>query len=216
MALLIKKPLEYGDAQPLYETGLTDDILIVGLGNPGDKYQLQRHNIGWRCLDFWAKNHQADWQNKPDLKSLVATVHLNNCRVRLLKPQTFVNLSGQAVSAASHYFKITIEQVWVVYDEIRLDWGRLGVVVDEPLGSHNGLDSIARQNTQVPPLGRIQIGIGPQPKNWDRSDFVLSDFSNEEEAVMPTILEAAGELITEAAGGQLRPGQRQTLTNLDK
>ena len=216
MALLIKKPIEYGDSQPLYETGLTDDLLIVGLGNPGPKYQFQRHNIGWRCLDAWVEQQQASWQNKPDLKAQIATVHLNNCRVRLLKPQTYVNLSGQTVATASQYFKTAVEQIWVVYDEIRLNWGRLAVTVDEPLGSHNGLASIAQQNPQVPPLPRIQIGIGPQPKNWDRADFVLGDFLDREEAVMATVLTAACELITEATSGQLQPGQRQILTALDQ
>lgn len=216
MALLIKKPTEYGNAQSLYETGLNEDILVIGLGNPGGKYRRQRHNVGWRCLEAWAEKQQVGWQKRADLKAEVATVHLNNCRVRLLKPQTFVNLSGQALAAASQYFKITAEQIWVVYDEARLNWGRLGVVIDEPLGSHNGLASVAQHNSQVPPLPRIQIGIGPQPKDWDRTDFVLSDFLDREEAAMPTVLTAAGELIAEAAGGQLRPGQHQVLTALDQ
>lgn len=216
MALLIKKPIEYGDSQPLYETGLTDDLLIVGLGNPGAKYQFQRHNVGWRCLDAWAEKQQATWQKKPELQAEIATVHLNRCRVRLLKPQTFVNLSGQAVAAASRYFKVTSEQIWVVYDEIRLNWGRLGVVIDEPLGSHNGLASIAQHNPQVPPLGRIQVGIGPQPKGWDRTDFVLGSFLEREESSLPAVLATAGDLIDQATGGQLLAGQHQALTALDQ
>ena len=211
MALLIKKPVEYGEAHPLYEIGLTDDLIIVGLGNPGSKYQQQRHNLGWRCLDAWADQHQLNWQAKPDLKAELATAHLSRALIRLIKPQTYVNRSGLAVAAIAGYFKVRPEQIWIVYDEIRLAWGRLGVAIDEPLGSHNGLASIADSIGGLPPLPRIQIGIGPQPKNVNRADFVLADLSPAEVADRPKIMAAAGELINQATTGQLATGRHQVL-----
>lgn len=216
MALLIKKAVEYGQAQPLYEIGQADDLIIVGLGNPGAKYQKQRHNLGWRCLDSWAAQNQLDWQAKPDLQAELATAHLGRGRVRLLKPQTFVNRSGTAVAAAASYFKLPPERIWVVYDEIRLAWGQLGVAIDEPLGSHNGLASIAGAIAGLPPLGRIQIGIGPQPAGVDRTDFVLAKPDPAEEAGWPAIGAAAAELINQAAAGQLATGRHQALEQLPK
>ncbi len=209
MALLIKKPTEYNDSRPLYEIGLTDDLIVVGLGNPGAKYQDQRHNLGWRCLEAWAEQHQLDWQAKTDLQSQLATAHLNHRRVRLVKPQTYVNRTGPAVVAVSQYFKVSFEQIWVVYDEIQLPWGRVGITQDDPLGSHNGLASIAASYSGVPPLPRIQVGIGPQPKGVDRTDFVLGELTSAEQADWPAIRTAVVELITEAAAGQLQPGRRQ-------
>ena len=209
MALLIKKPAEYNDSRPLYETGLTDDLIIVGLGNPGTKYQYQRHNLGWQCLEGWAERHQLDWQTKTGLQSQLATAHLNNRRVRLVKPQTYVNRTGPAVVAVSQYFKVPPEQIWVVYDEIQLPWGRVGITRDDPLGSHNGLASIATSCSGVPPLPRIQIGIGPQPKGIDRTDFVLGELTGAEQTDLPAILNTVVELITEAVAGQLQPGRHQ-------
>lgn len=211
MALLIKKPVEYGESQPLYEIGLADDLIIVGLGNPGAKYQHQRHNLGWRCLEAWADQNQLDWQAKPDLQAELATAHLGRGRVRLIKPQTFVNRSGNAVAAAANYFKLAPDQIWVVYDEIRLPWGQLEVVIDQPLGSHNGLASIASAIDGLPPLRRIRIGIGPQPAGVDRTDFVLADLTQAETAAWPAVRAAAGELINQAAAGQLATGRQQVL-----
>src|SRR3989344_3005945 len=118
MGLFQKKPQTSSEA-PLYTVGLQKTILIVGLGNPGKKYDKTRHNIGFAALDSFAEKLDfPGWVEKKDLKSLVSSHTIADTRVILLKPATFMNLSGEAVQAAAHFYKIAPRNILVVHDEI--------------------------------------------------------------------------------------------------
>ncbi len=116
--------------------------LIVGLGNPGAEYQTTRHNAGFRFVDLLAREHGATFTRERKLQGEAAEVRIAGRRIRLLKPMTYMNLSGQSVSAAVSYYKIPTEQVLVAYDELDLPVGRVQLKFDGSSAGHNGISSV--------------------------------------------------------------------------
>lgn len=168
------------------------DWMIVGLGNPGRQYERTRHNTGFRAVDCLAErlNIRLD---KAKFSALLGQGTWNGCRVILLKPQTFMNLSGQAVSEAARFYKIPPERIVVLFDDISLDVGRLRVRANGSAGGHNGIKSIiSLLGSQDFP--RVKIGVGAKPHpDYDLADWVLSTFSSQEETHLGPALERAGE-----------------------
>ncbi len=154
--------------------------LIVGLGNPGDKYHLTRHNAGFLMMDYLAQrlNVKID---RSKFKALTAEATVGGKRVLLMKPQTFMNASGEAVQAAAAFYKIPMEHVLVFSDDISLDVGRIRVRRKGSDGGQRGLRSIIRiMNTDDFP--RIRFGVGEKPHpDYDLADWVLSEFSKAEQ-----------------------------------
>lgn len=154
--------------------------LIVGLGNPGDKYYLTRHNAGFLMMDYLAQrlNVKID---RSKFKALTAEATVGGKRVLLMKPQTFMNASGEAVQAAAAFYKIPMEHVLVFSDDISLDVGRIRVRRKGSDGGQRGLRSIIRiMNTDDFP--RIRFGVGEKPHpDYDLADWVLSEFSKAEQ-----------------------------------
>ncbi|WP_131578169.1 aminoacyl-tRNA hydrolase, partial [Paracoccus nototheniae] len=148
--------------------------LIVGLGNPGAKYASNRHNIGFMALDRIAADHGfAPW--RPRFQGLTAEGRLGDVRVTLLKPQTFMNLSGQAVGEAVRYLKLSPADVTVLHDELDLAPGKARVKQGGGHAGHNGLRSIHQH--LGPDYGRVRLGIG-HPGHKDKvAPYVLSDFA---------------------------------------
>ena len=152
------------------------DLLIVGLGNPGRQYEQSHHNAGFLALD-----HLADRLNCPvtraKFQALTGSAQLAGHRVMLMKPQTFMNLSGNAVGAAARFYHLEPSQVLVLYDDIALSPGRLRIRPSGSAGGHNGIKSIiAALGSQEFP--RVRIGVGERRGGEaDLADFVLSDFS---------------------------------------
>ena len=152
------------------------DLLIVGLGNPGRQYEQSHHNAGFLALD-----HLADRLNCPvtrtKFQALTGSAQLAGHRVMLMKPQTFMNLSGNAVGAAARFYHLEPSQVLVLYDDIALSPGRLRIRPSGSAGGHNGIKSIiAALGSQEFP--RVRIGVGDRRGGEaDLADFVLSDFS---------------------------------------
>lgn len=155
------------------------EFLIVGLGNPGDKYEFTRHNAGFMCVDFLAD--KLDFKiNKLKYKSLLADVDIKGHRCLIMKPQTFMNNSGEAVRDAAQFYKIPPEKVIVIYDDISLDVGRIRVRRKGSDGGHNGIKSII-YHLNSDNFPRIKVGVGKKPAEWeDLADWVLSRFTNDE------------------------------------
>ena len=153
--------------------------LIVFLGNPGPRYEMTRHNAGFMAADAMAKEKNVNI-NKARFKALTATCDIGGESVLLMKPQTFMNLSGDAVSQAVKFYKIPPEHVIVVSDEISLPIGKLRIRTKGSAGGHNGLkDIIAKLGTDGFPRIRIGVGAPPHP-DYDMADWVLSSFKNQD------------------------------------
>lgn len=168
--------------------------LIAGLGNVGEKYLFTRHNAGFMAVDKIALDNNIQFKEDKKLKCLLAKFKLGNEDVILIKPTTFMNLSGEAVSAVINYYKIDIKDVLIIYDDISLDLGRLRFRANGSDGGHNGIKSIIKHlNSKT--FNRLKIGIGPQPPIPSEA-FVLQNFSKEQ---MPELKET----ITKAAEAAL-------------
>jgi peptidyl-tRNA hydrolase, PTH1 family len=196
MALFQKKP-DITSSAPLYTVGGGRSYLVIGLGNSGEEYKATRHNTGFMALDDFARNNGFPaWLAKKDLAASLASKNLGDARVILLKPQTFMNNSGQAAQAARHFYKIPNSSTLVVYDDLAIDFGQLRARVGGNHAGHNGIKSLIQHIGDD--FGRIRIGIGTDnaPKR-DTSDFVLSEFTADEQASLPAVLKEAGVMITE-------------------
>jgi len=157
--------------------------LIVGLGNPGDKYAKTRHNVGFITLDYIAQKLNIKI-NKSKFKALVCDTELNGKRVLFMKPQTFMNNSGEAVREAVDFYKIPIENVIIIYDDISLQPGKMRIRLKGSDGGHNGIKSIIYHlNSNEFP--RIKIGVGAKPNpEYDLADWVLGNIPEDEQEVM--------------------------------
>ena len=174
--------------------------MLVGLGNPGPKYARSRHNVGFRAIDALCERQRCRC-DRLRLKALTGFCELGGQKVLLVKPMTYMNLSGQAVRPLADYYRIPPERILVIFDDVSLPVGRLRVRPDGSAGGHNGVKSlIAELGTQTFP--RIKVGVGEKPHpDYDLADWVLSSFSSQEEKLLgPTIervLDAAGAVIAE-------------------
>ena len=151
--------------------------LVVGLGNPGDKYTFTRHNTGFMALDFIAEKCGVR-VDRARFKSLCADARIGEHRVLLMKPQTFMNLSGEAVREAADFYKIPPENTLVLFDDINFDVGVMRIRRNGSDGGHNGIKSIIYQlNSDAFP--RVKIGVGKKPSpDYDLADYVLGTYSD--------------------------------------
>ena len=163
------------------------DYIIVGLGNPGREYENTRHNSGFRALDYISEQLRCEI-SQSKFKSLVNTVKIGSANVLLLKPQTYMNLSGQAVVEAMRFYKIPPEKVLIIFDDISLPVGKIRIRESGSHGGQNGVKNIiALSGTNKFP--RIRIGVGEKPNPfWDLADWVLSKFSKEENILIDEAL----------------------------
>jgi PTH1 family peptidyl-tRNA hydrolase len=162
------------------EQASTLDLLVVGLGNPGAEHARDRHNVGWMVADELARRHGVSFRAK--FSGKLAEVRLDGLRLALLKPETFMNLSGGSVAAAARFFKVSPYSIAVVHDEVDLDPGRLQVRLGGGLAGHNGLRSL-RQALGSADFLRVRVGVG-RPSRGDRrpvADYVLSPFEPDED-----------------------------------
>lgn len=168
--------------------------LIVGLGNPGAQYARTRHNIGFDALDALAARHGLELRGKR-ANSLIGEGQIAGQRVALVKPQTFMNLSGQAVSALRSWYKIDpARDLLVVYDDMDLPFGRLRFRERGSAGTHNGMRSIIAQlgGNEFP---RLRVGIDQAPGKMDAAAYVLSRFSPDEQAQLPDLLDRVADAV---------------------
>lgn len=164
-------------------------MLIVGLGNPGPKYEFTRHNVGFLTLDSIAEELNIPVKTVK-FKGLYGEGRVGTKKVRLLKPETYMNESGQSVREVMNYFKIPPEEVLVLVDDIDIDFGSIRIRKKGSAGTHNGLKSIIYQ-IQSDAFPRVKIGVGQKRPQQDLASFVLSGFSKEEGKVIEKTIEKA-------------------------
>jgi len=165
--------------------------LVVGLGNPGAKYEGTRHNVGFAAVDLLAKRHGLQWESAPrGIEALAANWRMGGAI--LAKPLTFMNLSGGAVVGLLQFYKIELPDSLVIVDEAQLETGRLRIRPEGSAGGHNGLKSmIASLGTNVFP--RMRIGVGRGDTRRDLADHVLARFEPEERSVIDDAIERAAD-----------------------
>ena len=179
----------------LYKISSNDrTILVIGLGNVGKKYELTRHNFGFICVDMLADAHRAKWKNDVKFSSQIATVSIDGKKVILVKPQTFMNLSGEAVQKIKAFYKLENKDIVVIHDELDIDFGLIRTRSGGGSAGHNGLKSIIQHIGED--FGRIRAGIGPKsPEQIDSADFVLQKFSKEQHEQLDKATLATTEII---------------------
>ena len=164
--------------------------LIVGLGNPGEQYENTRHNVGWRALDEAAELAKVPVQ-KLKYRALTNTCELGGAKVLLMKPVTFMNLSGEAVGQAARFYKVPPERVLVFSDDVSLPVGKLRIRKSGSAGGHNGLKSII-QHLGTEAFPRVKIGVGGKPHpEYDMADWVLGKFPPEDKKVIDEMVQKA-------------------------
>lgn len=159
--------------------------LIVGLGNPGKQYERTRHNAGFLAVDSLATEHEATWKKDVPRQSLVAKVRIGDTSCLLAKPQTFMNLSGEAVHALVSYYKVAPEDILIVQDELDLAPGKMAFLQRGGSAGHNGIISVQHHlNTQQ--IMRLRIGVGRPPAEQATEDWVLGKMESATHKVATT------------------------------
>lgn len=167
--------------------------LIVGLGNVGNKYVFTRHNAGFMLVDSIALNGNLNFHENTRLKCLITKHVTTDEDYIIIKPTTFMNLSGEAVRAVMDYYKIPVEDILIVYDDLSLALGKIRFRANGSDGGHNGIKSVI-QHVGTQNFARLKIGIGPQP-NIPSEVFVLQNFSKEELETLKSTLTIAKNAI---------------------
>jgi peptidyl-tRNA hydrolase, PTH1 family len=177
--------------------------LIIGLGNPGPQYAQTRHNVGFMAVDKLAGDLRADWKLWGQSRNCeLAQSSLGSEKVVLLKPITFMNLSGQAAVGAAHFFKILPDEICVIHDDLDLPFGDVRLKVGGGDGGHNGLKSVTK-SLSSPLYARIRMGVGRPPHpQMDPADFVLAPFGNADWTMVDDMIEKALRGVTAFVGGE--------------
>lgn len=211
MGLFTKKPIQTSSSAPLYTVGNQKTILLVGLGNPGKEFAGTRHNVGFMCLDSFVETHEAfsDWIEKKDLKCLITSAQLGAQRVIAIKPTTFMNLSGEAVQAVQHFYKIPNANMVVVYDELDLSFGQIRVREGGSSAGHNGIKSLSQHCGHD--FKRVRIGINNENRGkHDEKDFVLKKFSKEEQGQLKDLTREVTSILTEYIYSEQLPAETRS------
>ena len=167
--------------------------VIAGLGNPGKEYDKTKHNVGFWVIDQLAKEYNID-VTKFKHKALIGDGVIAGKKVLLVKPQTYMNLSGESIREILKFYKIPIEQFYVIYDDTSLPLSSVRIREKGSAGGHNGIKNIiAHLNTDA--FIRIKVGIGEKPNGWDLADYVLTKFSKDDEPLILSGVEKASHAI---------------------
>lgn len=153
--------------------------LITGLGNPGKDYKWTRHNVGFEVIDKFSYDNNID-MNKKKFKAIIGESNLFGKKIILAQPQTYMNLSGESIRDLYNFYKINIENLIVIYDDINLPVGDIRIKPKGSDGGHNGMKNIIYQ-IENDNFIRIRVGVGNKPKEWDLKNFVLSRFKKDED-----------------------------------
>lgn len=188
--------------------GLEKTKLVVGLGNPGAKYDLTRHNIGFLVADALVEAENGSWSEKKALKSQISELKVGSMRLIVIKPLTFMNLSGEAVQAVQHFYKLTNADTIVIHDELDIPFGQIRSRLGGSAAGHNGVKSLIQHLGED--FGRIRIGVANEfSDKVDSADFVLQKFSKEEQGQLKALTTETIAILNEAIfGGELKPETR--------
>jgi len=189
------------------ESASSLDLLVVGLGNPGREYARNRHNVGAMVARELVRRHGGSYRSK--FSGHIAELRLDDRRIAVLEPETYMNESGRSVAAAARFYKVPPEDVLVVHDEADFELGRLQARLGGGLAGHNGLRSVA-SNLGTQEFARLRIGVG-RPERGDRrplADFVLSDF--DQHVDVETLVSSAADAVERIAADGLSRAQAET------
>ena len=177
------------------------EYIIAGLGNPGSRYEDTRHNAGFKAVDLLAKKEGFEFK-RLKFKALIADEVIAGKRCLIMKPQTMMNLSGDAIFEAAEYYNIPDENVIVLFDDVTLDIGKTRIRRKGSAGGHNGIKSIISVIGEDFP--RVKIGVGKKPDaEWDMKDWVLSDFPKADEEALNSALENSVEAVKLIVNGEI-------------
>jgi len=170
-----------------------NEIYLIGLGNPGKKYCNSRHNIGFLILENFSKKHNSNFSLKDKLKSFFSEFKINDSTYRLFLPNTFMNNSGEAVRAILDWYKINLDQIFIIVDDKDLPLGKIRFRKKGSSGGHNGLKNII-EKLQTQDFNRVRIGIGSPPSingknNFNTISHVLGNISSEEKSILDKVYE---------------------------
>ena len=210
MGLFTNKP-QATDTISFTSVSLGRTILIVGLGNPGDEYDLTRHNIGFTAVDTFVgtTTEMSNWTAKKDLKCLLSSGQVGQTRVIAIKPTTFMNLSGESVQAVASFYKISPANIVVLHDELDVDFGQIRLRTGGSAAGHNGIKSDTQHIGED--YGRMRIGIGPKkPAQIDSADFVLQRFSKDEQGQLATLCRESNSILSEYIYGGTLPNETRS------
>lgn len=166
--------------------------LVVGLGNPGRRYAATRHNVGFLVIDRLAERWGASL-GKRQFKADVGSARIASRPAVLCKPQTFMNLSGQAVTSLRGYYKVESTDVVVVHDDVDLPFGEIRTKQGGGHGGHNGLRDVSKRIG--PDYARVRFGVGRPPEGWDTADFVLAKFTRDESRRLDDAVDEAADAV---------------------
>ncbi len=181
--------------------------LIVGLGNPGEKYTFTRHNAGFLAIDFISQKENIEVK-KIKHKAVIGEGMIAGERVVLAKPQTFMNLSGESIKEIATWYKIPCENIMVIYDDTSMPTGSIRIREKGSAGGHNGMKSIIQHlSTDVFP--RLKIGINAKPDGYDLADYVLGKFTKEEQKIMFETFEKVDSAVCEFIARGINPAMNK-------
>lgn len=211
MALFYKKEQQQTDIAYRVSIGQEQTKLVIGLGNPGKKYDLTRHNVGFLCLDAFAATENGSWTEKKTLKALVCDLRIGQSRILLCKPQTYMNNSGESVQAVQNFFKIPNSSTVVVHDELDIPFGQIRTRTGGSAAGHNGIKSLITHIGED--FGRVRVGIANEfSSQAESADFVLQKFSKSEQGNLKALTTEVSSLLNEYLfGGELYPETRSFL-----
>ena len=181
--------------------------IIVGLGNPTDQYQATRHNIGWDAITRLSDDYRIPLDFKKH-KAICGKGFIEGEKVILAQPMTYMNLSGESVRELVDYYKVTPQEVIIIYDDISLEVGQLRIRKQGSAGGHNGIKSII-SHLGTDDFPRIKVGVGDKPKGWDLADYVLSRFSKEEQPIIRDALKDTSDACKMIVTGNIDAAMNQ-------
>ncbi|HSH31169.1 MAG TPA: aminoacyl-tRNA hydrolase [Candidatus Saccharimonadales bacterium] len=178
--------------------------LIVGLGNIGQRYAGTRHNLGFMVIDRLVGSHALPACSlNAKFKAQIVEGDIDGEKVLLVKPTTMMNLSGQSIGALTNFYKLPLDDLWVIYDDVDLEFGKLRIRRGGSSGGHNGLNSIIGVIGADFVRFRLGIASDARPPQTDTADFVLSNFAKAEVEQLPSLLEQAGQILTKQLGSPI-------------
>jgi PTH1 family peptidyl-tRNA hydrolase len=191
--------------------------MVVGLGNPGLQYEFSRHNIGFRIIDNFALNIETEFKRVKSYDSLVSRGKLMNHKLILVKPQTYMNLSGKSVSKIVSYYRISFQDLLIVYDDLNLELGQIRIRKRGSAGGHKGVESII-QYLNSEDIPRLRIGIGKPSinSNFDYVSYVLSNFNNNEKDKISEVIKLSTEAIKTVIEDGLEKAMRKYNRKIEK
>lgn len=185
-------------------------FVVVGLGNPGKQYEQTKHNVGFLVIDKLAEKYQIP-MTKFQYKAFVGSGMIKDKKVLLVKPQTFMNLSGESVREIVNFYKVPQERFVVIYDDTSLPMGQIRLREKGSHGGHNGIRNIIQlMGTDV--FGRVKVGIGEKPNGWDLADYVLAKFETND---LP-LIESGMDKATQAVEWILSRGMQDAMNRMNQ